>query len=238
MEDVNILKNLEAVEKRISEACSRAGRRREDVRLIAVSKTKPSSLIMEAYEAGIRDFGQNKAQELVRKYEELPKDIRWHMIGHLQRNKVKYIIDKAALIHGVDSLELAQEISRQAVKHDVDANILLEINIGDEETKYGVPYDRVTELVDKIIGLPRIYLKGLMCIAPFVENSEENRKYFIKMRQKAVDINHILVHNIQAVDLSMGMTGDFEVAIEEGATMVRIGTAIFGERTYSLDGTA
>ncbi|MCR4890596.1 MAG: YggS family pyridoxal phosphate-dependent enzyme [Lachnospiraceae bacterium] len=234
MEDINIQENLKAVEERIQEACKKSGRKREDVTLVAVSKTKPVSLIMKAYEAGIRDFGENKAQELAAKYEEMPKDIRWHMIGHLQRNKVKYIIDKAAYIHSVDSLALAEEISRQAVKHGVTAHVFVEINIGDEETKFGVPYDEVTELVDKIIGLPNLSVEGLMCIAPNVDNSEENRKFFIKMREKSVDINLKLSHNVTVSVLSMGMTGDYQVAIEEGATMIRVGTGIFGERTYKV----
>ncbi len=229
---VNISENLNHVEQEIRNACDRAGRSRDTVTLIAVSKTKPVSLLMEAYDAGIRDFGENRVQELLEKYEVMPKDIRWHMIGHLQKNKVKYIVDKVCLIHSVDSLSLAEEISRQAVKKNVNVNILVEINIGEEETKFGVAYDRVTELVDKIIGLPNISVKGLMCIAPNVDISEENRKYFIKMRQKSVDINLNLGNNISMGVLSMGMTGDYQVAIEEGATMIRVGTGIFGEREY------
>ncbi|SKB71766.1 hypothetical protein SAMN06296386_104152 [Lachnospiraceae bacterium] len=233
-EVVNVVENLKITEQKIQEACDKSGRDRKDVTLIAVSKTKPVSLLMEAYNAGIREFGENKVQELVDKYEQMPKDIHWHMIGHLQRNKVKYIVDKAALIHGVDSFELAREISKQAVKKNCTANILIEINIGDEETKFGVPYDKATELVDKIIGLPNVAVHGLMCIAPNVENPEDNRQFFAKMRQKAVDINSLNGHNIHMGVLSMGMTGDFQVAVEEGATMVRVGTGIFGVRNYSI----
>ena len=233
-EAVNVVENLRLTESNIQSACEKAGRDRSEVTLIAVSKTKPVSLLMDAYNAGIREFGENKVQELVDKYEQMPKDIHWHMIGHLQRNKVKYIVDKAYLIHGVDSFELAQEISKQAVKKNCTANILVEINIGDEETKFGIPYDKVTELVDKIISLPNVSVHGLMCIAPNVENPEENRHFFAKMRQKAVDINLDKGHNIDMSVLSMGMTGDYQVAIEEGATMVRVGTGIFGVRNYSI----
>jgi len=230
MSEVNVVENLKTVQRNIREACNRSGRNPEEVTLIAVSKTKPVSLIMEAYNAGIRDFGENKVQELVRKMEEMPGDINWHMIGHLQRNKVKYIAGKVKLIHGVDSYELAEEISRQCVKNNVYQDILIEINIGDEESKFGIPYTKVTELVDRIIGLPNISLKGLMCIAPNTDNPEENRKYFKKMLKKIVDINSISSNNHYVNVLSCGMTNDYQVAVEEGATMVRVGTGIFGAR--------
>lgn len=234
-----IKENLLYVENRIQAACEKSGRNREDVTLIAVSKTKPVSLIMEAYETGIREFGENKVQELVDKYEQMPKDIKWHMIGHLQTNKVKYIIDKATLIHGVDSLRLAEEISRQAVKHNVTANILVEINIGDEETKFGVAASDAVTLVSQIAELPNICIKGLMAIAPYVVDKEENRPLFCKMKELSVDITSQLIHNkqgdiISLKELSMGMTGDYAVAIEEGATYIRVGTGIFGERDYSI----
>lgn len=233
MNEVNVVENLKNVQKNIEEACRRSGRDINDVTLIAVSKTKPVELIMEAYNAGIRDFGENKVQDLTKKMEEMPKDINWHMIGHLQRNKVKYIAGKVKLIHSVDSFELAEEISRQCVKNNLTQDILVEINIGDEESKFGVEYDKVTELVDRIIGLPNISLKGLMCIAPNTDNPEENRKYFKKMLKKIVDINSISSNNHYVNILSCGMTNDYEVAVEEGATMVRVGTGIFGERIYN-----
>ncbi|MCR4907274.1 MAG: YggS family pyridoxal phosphate-dependent enzyme [Lachnospiraceae bacterium] len=229
-----IKENLETVRKNIAEACERSARKSDEVTLIAVSKTKPVELIMEAYEAGVRDFGENKAQELAAKYEQLPKDIRWHMIGHLQRNKVKYIIDKTVLIHSVDSLALAQEISRQAVKHSLTANILVEVNIADEESKFGVPASEAAKLVDEIISLQNISVRGLMCIAPNVTDSKQNRKFFKKLCKLVVDINKVLVHNTPMTVLSMGMTGDYQVAVEEGATMVRVGTGIFGERDYNI----
>ncbi len=229
-----IVENLEEVEKNISEACKRSGRNRKEVTLIAVSKTKPVEDLMQAYNAGIREFGENKVQEMTDKYDKMPRDIHWHMIGHLQKNKVKYIIDKAELIHGVDSYELAQEISRQAEKHSVTANILIEINIGNEDTKFGIKAEDALEMVDRISDLPLINVKGLMCIAPNVEDPEKNRQYFAKMKQICVDITSNSRNNINMSILSMGMTGDYQVAIEEGATMVRVGTGIFGVRNYNI----
>lgn len=227
-----VQENLKQVERNIQEACNRSGRNRDEVTLIAVSKTKPVDLIMEAYDAGIREFGENKVQELVSKYEEMPKDIHWHLIGHLQTNKVKYIIDKAYLIHGVDSLHLAEEISRQAVRHNLTANILVEVNIGNEDSKFGCRYEEAEELVKEIQKLPAICVKGLMAIAPYVENPEGNRQYFVKMKNLSVDITNNSGNNIDVRVLSMGMTGDYQVAIEEGASYIRVGTGIFGTREY------
>lgn len=234
-----VKENLKIVQTKIEEACLRSKRSVDDVKLIAVSKTKPVEMLKEAYESGIRDFGENKVQELVAKYEEMPKDIRWHMIGHLQTNKVKYIIDKAYLIHGVDSLKLAQEISKQACKHNCTANILVEINIGNEDTKFGVPCEEALNLIKEIVLLPNICIRGLMAIAPYVVDPEENRQCFVKMGKLIVDITSQLDDNItdeklNLTELSMGMTGDYEVAIEEGATYVRVGTGIFGERNYNI----
>lgn len=228
-----ICENIEKVQARITAACNRAGRDRENVTLIAVSKTKPIADLEEAYRVGVRDFGENKVQELVEKAEVLPKDIRWHMIGHLQRNKVKYIVDKVCLIHSVDSLRLAEEISKEAMKKQLTVSILVEVNVAGEETKFGSTSEEAIQLVEKIAALPGICIKGLMTIAPFVENPEENRKYFSKLRQLAVDINDKNIDNVTMHVLSMGMTGDYEVAVEEGATLVRVGTGIFGERNYS-----
>lgn len=230
---ISVAENLKNVEKKIEEACQKSGRKRDEVTLIAVSKTKPIEMIMEAYNEGIRDFGENYVQELVDKIEKLPKDIRWHMIGHLQRNKVKYIIDKVELIHGVDSLALAKEISKQAAKHEITANILLEINIAGEESKFGFSPEKVTDEVQEISKLPNINVKGIMCSAPYVENPEDNRQYFEKMCKICVDINSKISNNSSINIISMGMTGDYQVAIEEGATLVRVGTGIFGERDYS-----
>ncbi len=229
-----VAENYRKVEKRVQEACLRSGRKREEVTLIAVSKTKPVSMIREAMDAGAEVFGENKVQELCEKYEELPKSLRWHMIGHLQRNKVKYVMDKAELIHSVDSLRLAEEISKEAVKKQVEANILIEVNVAEEESKFGVHAKDVEELVRKAAILPNLHIRGLMTIAPFVEDAEENRPVFQELRKLAVDIKLKNIDNVDMSVLSMGMTGDYEVAIEEGATMVRVGTGIFGERNYAV----
>lgn len=227
-----IAKNIKRVTERIHDAKQRSCYKQE-VSLIAVSKTKPVEMLQEAYAHGIRDFGENKVQELVQKYEELPKDIRWHMIGHLQRNKVKYIVDKVYLIHSVDSLRLAEEISKEAQKKGLKVNILIEVNIAGEESKFGVSCaDACMELVMQISKLPNIFIKGLMTVPPFTENAEENRVYFAKLRQLAVDITKKNIDNVSIDILSMGMSGDYEVAIEEGATYVRVGTDIFGRRNY------
>lgn len=232
MEEVTIQENMKAVEDRIASECQKAGRKPEDVTLIAVSKTKPVEMLMEAYEYGCRDFGENKVQELLDKYEVMPKDIRWHMIGHLQRNKVKYIVDKVYLIHSVDSLRLAEEISKEATKKNVCVNILVEVNVANEETKFGTTCEEVKQLVQDIAKLPNICVKGLMTIAPFVENAEKNRPIFSKLKKISVDIMDENIDNITMEKLSMGMTGDYAVAVSEGATYVRVGTGIFGVRQY------
>lgn len=234
MREGTIQENIKAVEDRIAAECQKAGRDPEDVTLIAVSKTKPVEMLREAYEYGCRDFGENKVQELLDKYEEMPRDIRWHMIGHLQRNKVKYIVDKVYLIHSVDSLRLAEEISKEAVKKNVCVNILVEVNVANEETKFGTTCEEVKQLVQDIAKLPNICVKGLMTIAPFVENAEKNRPIFSKLKKISVDIMGENIDNITMENLSMGMTGDYAVAVSEGATCVRVGTGIFGARQYML----
>ncbi|MCI8301085.1 MAG: YggS family pyridoxal phosphate-dependent enzyme [Lachnospiraceae bacterium] len=225
-----IKEHIDQVHENIKKACAAAGRKPEEVTLISVSKTKPVAMLREAYEAGSRDFGENKVQEIMDKYPNLPADIRWHMIGHLQRNKVKYIIDKVSLIHSVDSLRLAEEISTQANRKQVCANILVEVNIAQEESKFGTSRNEALQLVEDISRLPNISVKGLMTIAPFVTNPEDNRRYFRQIRELSVDIMEKNIDNVTMSILSMGMTGDYMVAIEEGATMVRVGTGIFGER--------
>ena len=232
MGEYGIKENIKEVENIIATACQESDRAPEEVTLIAVSKTKPVEMLREAYEYGCRDFGENKVQELLDKYEVMPKDIRWHMIGHLQRNKVKYIVDKVSLIHSVDSLRLAEEISREAVKKDTCVNILIEVNVAEEETKFGITCDEVKQLVHDIAKLPNICVKGLMTIAPFVENAEQNRPIFSKLRKISVDIMEENIDNITMEILSMGMTGDYAVAVSEGATCVRVGTGIFGVRQY------
>ncbi len=228
-----ISENIKQVQNNIEAACQKSGRKSEEVKLICVSKTKPVEMVMEAYHAGARDFGENKVQELVDKWERMPKDIRWHMIGHLQRNKVKYIVDKVYLIHSVDSLRLAEEISKEAVKKSVEVNVLIEVNVAGEESKFGASSSEETiELIRSIAVLPNVHIRGLMTVAPYVEDSEENRIYFSNLCQLAVDIKRENIDNVFVDILSMGMTGDYMVAIEEGASYVRVGTGIFGERDY------
>ena len=231
--DTYLKVNFQSVEARIQAACDRAGRSRKEVTLIAVSKTKPVEMLQTIYDAGSRDFGENKVQEMCDKIEQLPTDIRWHMIGHLQTNKVKYIVGRVSLIHSVDSLHLAQEIEKQAAKLDVIVPILIEVNIAEEESKFGIHKEETISLVREVAALPHIRIQGLMTIAPYVENPEDNRAYFRGIKQLSVDIARENIDNVSMDCLSMGMTGDYEVAIEEGATMVRVGTGIFGERNYN-----
>ena len=225
--------NLANVEKNIEQACKNAGRSRDEVTLIAVSKTKPVEMLQEIYDENIRDFGENKVQELCSKMEQLPSDIRWHMIGHLQRNKVKQVLPHAVLIHSVDSLRLAEQIDQEAEKLGITAKILLEVNVAKEESKFGMMPEEVPEMVEQISLLPHLQIEGLMTIAPFVDDPEKNRPVFQKLYQLSVDIKKKNIDNVNMGVLSMGMTGDYQVAIEEGATMVRVGTGIFGERDYS-----
>ena len=225
--------NVAEVEANIQKACERAGRSRDEVTLIAVSKTKPVSDIYEVMETGIKDYGENKVQELCDKIETISEPLNWHMIGHLQRNKVKYIVDKVRMIHSVDSLRLAQQISSEAVKKGVDVDILIEVNVAEEASKFGLSTEAVIQLAEDISKLPAVHIRGLMTVAPFTENPEDNRKYFQQIRQLSVDIKKKNIDNVNVSILSMGMTNDYEVAIEEGATMVRVGTGIFGERNYT-----
>lgn len=229
-----LLDNLKDVEERIQAACDRSGRKREDVLLVAVSKTKPVEMIEEVMTAGIVDFGENKPQELRDKYEVLPQNLRFHMIGHLQTNKVKYVIDRVVLIHSIDSIHLAEAVNAEAKKHNRIMPVLVEVNVAQEESKSGFLVEKTENAIREIAKLSNIRVEGLMTIAPFVENAEENRQYFVKLRKLSVDIAAKNIDNVTMHHLSMGMTGDYEVAIEEGATMVRVGTGIFGERNYQI----
>lgn len=220
------------VRQNIRKACEDAGRSDENVTLIAVSKTKPVELILEAYREGVRDFGENKVQELMDKIPQLPSDIRWHMIGHLQRNKVKYLIGKVSMIHSVDSLRLAEEISRESVKQEVVTKILIEVNVAGEESKFGVRVSEAEDLIRSASRLPGIEVCGLMTIAPLAENAEDNRIFFRTLKNLSVDIEQKNIDNVRMACLSMGMTGDYEAACKEGATFVRVGTGIFGERSW------
>ncbi len=225
-----VKENLMEVRKHMEEACRRAGRNVDEVTLIAVSKTKPEEMLMEAYEAGARDFGENKVQEILEKRPEIPENARFHMIGHLQRNKVRQVIDKVVLIHSVDSLRLAEQIETEAEKKDLHVDILLEVNVAREESKYGFFLEEVEDALKKISQYSHLTVKGLMTIAPYVENPEENRDIFKKLYQLFIDIKSKNIDNGTMSVLSMGMTGDYQVAIEEGSTMIRVGTGIFGAR--------
>ena len=225
-----IAEKYHKIRARIDAACARAGRDPSEVTLISVSKTKPAEMMKEVYDAGGRDFGENKVQEIIAKSPQLPEDIRWHMIGHLQTNKVRQAVGKACLIHSVDSVKLAREIEKEAVRHGLIMPILLEVNVAGEESKFGFSCEEVEAAVRDISAFPHVGIQGLMTIAPFVTEAEENREIFRKLYQLFIDIKSKNIDNVTMNVLSMGMTGDFEVAVEEGATMVRVGTGIFGER--------
>lgn len=239
--------NLKEVHQHIAKACEKSGRDVSTVTLVAVSKTKPLSMILDCIEAGETVFGENYVQELVEKYETIQKDhpqlceqIKWHMIGHLQRNKVKYIIDKVTMIHSVDSMRLAEQIEKEAEKRGLSMDILLEVNIAKEESKWGFTAEEAKDAVEQILSsCPHLNVRGLMTSAPYTEDAESNRVHFKNLYALFTDIKKALCENnafeksSELFDtLSMGMTGDYRVAIEEGATMVRVGTGIFGERDY------
>ena len=228
-----VSENLDHIEERICAACERAGRDRRSVTLICVTKTKPLEMLQEAYEKGQRDFGENKVQEICRKKPELEPDIRWHMIGHLQRNKVRQLMGQTVMIHSVDSLRLAETISAEAEKAGLVMPVLIEVNAAQEESKFGVSIEETEELVRAISALRGVHIEGLMTIAPYTDDPESNRGYFARLRELAVDIGQKCIDNVSMGVLSMGMTGDFEVAIEEGATHIRVGTGIFGARLYT-----
>ena len=229
-----IKERLEEVRKNIAAACARSGRDPGSVTLIAVSKTKPVALIREAMNENVIDFGENKPQELREKCDILGTGPRWHMIGHLQRNKVKYVVGRACMIHSVDSLRLAREVSDEAVRKGIVLPVLAEVNIAGEDTKFGLKADETEEAVREMALLPGIRIRGLMTIAPYVKDPEENRIHFRNLRNLSIDIGYKNIDNVNMCELSMGMTGDYEVAIEEGATFVRVGTGIFGERDYTV----
>ena len=230
---LQVKQNYDYIMARIAEAAEKSGRKPEDIKFLAATKTVSYDIINYAISLGLKYIGENKVQEIMDKYPQLPSDIRWHMIGHLQRNKVKYIVDKVALIHSVDSLRLAETIENEAAKHNVTVPILIEVNVAQEESKFGLKTEEVLSLVESEAALPHINLKGLMTIAPYVEDPEENRGIFRQLKKLSVDIAAKNINNVNMSVLSMGMTGDYQVAVQEGATMVRVGTGIFGERDYS-----
>ena len=233
-EFIDVKENLNEVHKKIEQACKRSGRDLSEVTLICVSKTKPIEMLKEAFLAGEHEFGENKVQEIVEKKPQLDENARFHMIGHLQTNKVKQVIDKVVLIHSVDSKHLADEINKEAAKKGIIVNILIEVNVANEDTKYGVSEEETEELVRYCAVLSNVKVCGLMTIAPFVNNPEDNRLVFRKIKNLCVDLTSKNIDNINMSIISMGMTGDYEVAIEEGSTMVRVGTGIFGSRNYNI----
>lgn len=232
MIQMSIKERLEDVERRITEAAQKSGRKREDITLIAVTKTHPVDMMNEAIKLGVTDIGENRPQAVRDKFNDvLP--VKWHLIGQLQTNKVKYIIDKVCLIHSVDSIKLMDEIERQAIKHDLVMDILIEVNISGEESKSGVSKDEVWNLLEYAGKLTHVKVKGLMTVAPKTDNSVTNTLHFDNIRQLFLDIKQKKYDNVNMLYLSMGMSGDFETAIECGSNMVRVGSAIFGARDYS-----
>lgn len=225
--------NLSSCLERINKAAQKSGRNFEDIIFLAATKTVDVDTINYAVSKGVNYIGENKVQELLSKYKDVNAPHR-HFIGHLQTNKVKDIIDKVELIHSVDSLKLANEISKQAVKRDITANILLEVNIGGEDSKWGFKPEEVLQNLEIISKLKNIRVRGLMAIPPVCEKSEENRKFFRKMYKLFIDISTQKIDNSYMDILSMGMSDDFDVAIEEGANLVRVGTALFGKRNYNI----
>lgn len=229
-----ISENIKEVETRLSAASAKRPDGFAEAKLIAVSKTKPIEMLKEAYDFGCRDFGENKVQELCDKIPQMPDDVRWHLIGHLQTNKVKYIVGKTYLIHSVDSVKLAGEIQKEAEKKQCDVDILIEVNVAQEDSKFGVSLTEAPALIREISQFPRVHIKGLMTIAPYTEDAETNRVFFRQLRDLSVDITSKNIDNVSMNVLSMGMTGDYEVAAQEGASYVRVGTGIFGERNYAV----
>ena len=225
----NIAANIKDIIHRMKLAAERAGRKEESVKLVAVTKTIDVSRIKEAIESGITIIGENRVQEARDKYKEIGKEVQWHLIGHLQTNKVKYIFDIFSLIHSVDSLSLAEEIQRRGENKGLNTDILIEVNLSGEKTKFGILSEKAIGLIKDISRCKNINIKGLMTIPPFSESPEDSRKYFKMLRILKDDVQK---EGIEMKELSMGMSNDFQVAIEEGATMVRIGTAIFGERRF------
>ncbi len=230
-ESVEMIKNnLAVIKERINAAAARSGRDPAEIKLIGVTKTVDPDRIRAAYECGISDFGENRVQELNKKADILDVNCIWHLIGHLQTNKVKYIIDKVGLIHSLDSIELAREINRRAEKAGRIVEVLVQVNVAGEETKFGIRPDETSCFIREVSRLGNIRVKGLMTIAPFCDDPEEVRWVFAGLGKLRIDISRENIDNVDMTCLSMGMSNDFEVAIEEGATMVRLGTALFGKR--------
>jgi len=226
----SIVENLQNVRERVAEAAQKAGRKPEDIQIIAVTKTVDIPQIEEVIGAGITAIGENRVQEVMRKYPLLQEKVDWHLIGHLQTNKVKYIIDKVCLIHSVESIPLAQEISKRAGQKGIVMPILVQVNVAEEETKFGLKVEEVIPFIREIAKLDGLKVEGLMTMAPFVENPEDARPVFRELRILAEKIKQEAIPGVEMKHLSMGMTNDYQVAVEEGATLIRVGTGIFGKR--------
>lgn len=227
-----IKENLSRVQENIQNALIRSGRSKDDVTLIAVTKTVEAEAINEAISLGISNIGENKVQEINRKYDNIDENVNWHMIGHLQSNKVKYIIDKVNLIHSLDRLSLAKEINKRALQANLTKDVLIQVNVAEEDSKFGLKVEKVIPFIESILRFESIRVKGLMTMAPFTNNPNEVRFVFRDLRKLGLEIEKRNYENVEMKYLSMGMSNDYEVAIEEGANMVRIGTAIFGKRIY------
>ena len=233
IQSMELAQNYKTVKENVTKACEQAGRSEQEVTLLAVSKTKPVDMLMDVYRAGARDFGENKVQELVDKIPQMPSDVRWHMIGHLQRNKVRQVVGKAALIQSIGSEALLREVEKEAARQQLVQDILLEVNIGGEESKSGVSPEALWPLLDAAAAQEHIRVKGLMAIPPVNDDDAQNRRYLAAVHDLFVKAGERGYSNVEMQTLSMGMSGDYENAIREGATLVRIGTAIYGERDYS-----
>ena len=232
--NMSIAKNLDKVRQNIKDVAQKCGRKPEEILLLGVTKTVDIDVVEEAIELGITDVGENKPQELTRKYEAIGDKVKWHQIGSLQTNKVKYIIDKVELIHSLDRISLAKEIQKRAEKEDLDINCLVQVNVSKEESKHGIYKEDVENFIRECSSnYDRIKMKGLMTMAPFDASREEIRSVFKDLKDLSVKISEMNIDNVEMKELSMGMSGDYEIAIEEGATIVRIGTSIFGKRNYN-----
>lgn len=224
---MSITENIKSVRERIAQAAQNNGRRADDITLIAVTKTHPAAVVEEAIRSGITDIGENRVQEAVEKYENVKERAVWHLVGHLQRNKVKTALRIFDIIHSVDSIRLAAEINKRA---DAPVDVLVEINIGEETSKSGVLSDAALPFLKELRVFPNLRCRGLMTIPPMIQDTEKLRHYFREIAQMQAEANRMNIFDYPLTDLSMGMTDDYETAIEEGATMVRIGRALFGER--------
>lgn len=226
--------NIIAISRHISDICVKKGKDPDNITVIAVTKTVDTDRINYAINNGIRNIGENKVQEIMAKYEKIEKNVNWHLIGHLQTNKVKYIIDKVALIHSVDSIGLAEEISKRVGKAGIQKDVLIQVNVAQEETKFGIEYEEIDSFAEQLSRFPGIRVKGLMTIAPYYEDTEQARLVFRRLKEKYDTLAAAGIPNVEMKYLSMGMTNDYVIAIEEGSNMVRIGTGIFGARNYDL----